>query len=294
MSFVVHDITAGDLEIQRDRAVPGHREDVEQLFEVRPMVLVVTPGDRQPRLLAPFLFQSGIGISTVQRNRGGVVVQLVEIDLELLDHMGRQCQDHGGDVTAEQPIETAPDAVVVERWQLGVGESECHRVEPGRPFPDAIQWLAGEEHVLEQERDANRGSDSTASIGAWKVCMEEFLEAHTFEEPIDDRQGTDAIGGEGSSLGARDFTRTCSVGGTRNMTFFRFFHPCSPDEGVNAEERLTPGDAPRVKARGFLATILANMVVRRKQIVKACTSQLDSLMIVRFDVSRFELILPSV
>jgi hypothetical protein len=34
------------------------------------------------------------------------------------------------------------------------------------------------------------------------------------------------------------------------------------------------------------------MVVRRKQIVKACTSQLSSLMIVRFDVSGLGLILP--
>ena len=58
------------------------------------MVLVVTPGDRHPGLFAPLLFPSGIGIFTVEGDRGGVVVQLVEVNLELLDHMGRQCQDH--------------------------------------------------------------------------------------------------------------------------------------------------------------------------------------------------------
>ena len=60
MGLVVGHIAAGDLEIQRDRAVPGHREDVEQLLEVGPMVLVVTPGDRHPRLLAPLFFLSGV------------------------------------------------------------------------------------------------------------------------------------------------------------------------------------------------------------------------------------------
>jgi hypothetical protein len=49
-----------------------------------------------------------------------------------------------------------------------------------------------------------------------------------------------------------------------------------------------------MKAMGFLAAIPANMVVRRKQIVKACTSQLKLIMIVRFDVSGLELILPPV
>ena len=48
VSLVVDHVAAGDLEVQRHRAVSGHREDVQQLFEVRSMVLVVAPGDRQP------------------------------------------------------------------------------------------------------------------------------------------------------------------------------------------------------------------------------------------------------
>ena len=94
MGFVVRHVAAGDLEIQRNRAVPGHCEDVEQLLEVGPMVLVVTPGDRHPGLFAPLFFLGGIGVVTVEGDRGGVVVQLVEVHLELLDHMGRQRQDH--------------------------------------------------------------------------------------------------------------------------------------------------------------------------------------------------------
>ena len=68
---------------------PGHREDVKQLLEVGPMVLVVAPGDGHPRRLAPLFFLSGIGIDAVEGDCGGVVVQLIQVDLELADHMRR-------------------------------------------------------------------------------------------------------------------------------------------------------------------------------------------------------------
>jgi hypothetical protein len=114
--------------------------------------------------------------------------------------------------------------------------------------------------------------------------VQEFLEAHPFEEPIDDGQGTDAIGGEGSPLGASEFTGAWVVGGTRNMALFGFFHPCSPDEGVADEGKLRPE-----REEGFPALIPANMIVRRKNIVKVCTNQFSSLMICFLDVSGLEL-----
>ena len=79
-------------------------------------------------------------------------MQLVQVDLELADHMGHERQDQRGDVALEQAIETPPDAVVIERWQLGVGEPECLGSIPRGPFADAVERLAAEEHVLEQER----------------------------------------------------------------------------------------------------------------------------------------------
>ena len=72
--------------------------------------------------LPPLLFLGGIGIGAVEGNRGGVVVQLVDVDLELPDHMGGQRQDQRRDVAAEQAIEAPADAVIVERRQLTVAE----------------------------------------------------------------------------------------------------------------------------------------------------------------------------
>ena len=163
-----------------------------------------------PRLLAPLFFLGGIGIGTVEGDRGGVIVQLVQVDLELCDHMGHQRQDHRGDVALKQAIETAADAVVVEGWQLSVGEPECLGSEPRGPFADAVERLAAEEHVLEQERDADRGSDPAASIGAWEVRAEKLVEPHAFEESIDDGQGADPAGMKGLPFGACELTRAWS------------------------------------------------------------------------------------
>jgi hypothetical protein len=87
----------------------------------------------------------------------------------------------------KQAVETASHAVVVERWQLAVDEAECLGSKPRRPFSDAVQGLAREEHVLEQERDSQRRSDSAAPVGAWEIRSEKLVEAHAFEELIDDR-----------------------------------------------------------------------------------------------------------
>jgi hypothetical protein len=64
-------------------------------------------------------------------------------------------------------IETTPGAVVVEGGELGVGQAKSLGDEPRRPFSDAVERLAGEEHVLEQERDTDGGIDPAASIGTW-------------------------------------------------------------------------------------------------------------------------------
>ena len=192
-------------------------------------------------------------------------MQLVEVDPELCDHMGDERQDQRGDVALEQAVEAAADAVVVERWQLGVREPEGLGIEPRGPFADAVEWLAAEEQVLEQERDADRGSDPAASISVWEVGAEELVKAHAFEESIDDRQGADAVGGECASPGVSDLTRAWGIGGTRNVAFVGFLHPRSPDEGVNGERQPHGAYWGHLNEGGILAVIPTNMVVRREK-----------------------------
>ena len=115
-------------------------------------------------------------------------MEFVQVDLELTNHMGRQRQDQRSDVASEQAIKTTADAVVVERWQLRVGKPERLGSVPRRPFADAVKRLATEQHVLEQEDDADRGSDPAASIRTGQVGAEKLLETHPRKDSIDDGQ----------------------------------------------------------------------------------------------------------
>jgi hypothetical protein len=79
----------------------------------------------------------------VEGDGGGVVVQLVEIDPELADGVDDDGEGEGGDVGVEEAVETATDVVVVERGELGGGQSEEFGDVSGGPLAEAIEGLAG-------------------------------------------------------------------------------------------------------------------------------------------------------
>ncbi len=140
--------------------------------------------------------------------------------------MGGQRQDQRGDVAAEQAIEAPADAVIVERRQLTVAEPVRYRVVSRRPLAHAVEWLAREQHVLEQEADTGRRSDPAASIRTGKEGAEELIKAHPLEDSIDDRQGADPARVECPALGVSDLAGAGSGGGTGDMVLLGLFHLC--------------------------------------------------------------------
>ena len=75
---------------------------------------------------------------------------------------------------------------------------------PRGPLADAVEGLAGDQEVLEQEQQPGGGGDAGAAVLAGEVVAEESLEAEPVEEPIEDRQGADGVGVEGAAGGAGD------------------------------------------------------------------------------------------
>ena len=201
---VVGGVAALDAELHRHGAVAGDREDVEQLLEVGAMVLVVAPGDGQPQPAPQGPLLIGGLVIAVEGDGGGVVVQLVEIDGELADGVDDDGQGEGGDVGVEEAVEAAADAVVVERGELGGGQAEEFGDVSGGPLADAVEGLAGDQEVLEQEQQPGGGGDARAPVLAWEMVAEDRLEAEAVEEAVEDRQGTDGVGVEGAAGGAGD------------------------------------------------------------------------------------------
>src|SRR5262249_11375165 len=115
------------------------------------MVLVVSPGHRQPQPAPQGPLPLGTLIIAVEGDGGRVVVQLVQIDGELADRLDDDRQGQGGDVGVEEAVEAATDAIVVERGQLSRAQPEEFGDVPRGPLADAVEGLAADQEVLEQE-----------------------------------------------------------------------------------------------------------------------------------------------
>ena len=204
MRAIVGGVAALDAELHRHAAVAGDGEDVEQLLEVGAMVLVVSPGDGQPEPAPQGPLLVGGLVIAMEGDGGRIVVQLVEIDGELPDRVDDDGQGQGRDVGIEESVEAAADAIVVERGRLFGAQAQQIGDVPRGPLADAVEGLAGDEEVLEQEQEPGGGGDAAAAVLARQVVTEERLEAEAVEEAVEDRQDTDGGGVEGMAGGAGD------------------------------------------------------------------------------------------
>jgi hypothetical protein len=136
----------------------------------------VPPGDRQPQLLLAFLLVGRVGVVAVERDRRRVVVQLVESHAELGDGVSRDRQGERTVVVLEQSVEAPSDAIVIERGDLPLGEAEQAGDVPRRPLADAVEGLAGEQQVLEQDQEADGRIDVASSVLGRQIGAEELFE----------------------------------------------------------------------------------------------------------------------
>jgi hypothetical protein len=72
---------------------------------------------------------------------------------------------------------------------------------PGGPLADAVEGLAGDEEVLDEDQQPGGGGDPAASVLAGQVVAEDVPEAKSPKDLIEDRQGGDAPGGQGPAGG---------------------------------------------------------------------------------------------
>ena len=263
---VVGGVAALDPELHRHGAVAGDREDVKQLLEVGAMVLVVAPGDGQaePAPQGPLLI-GGLVIA-VEGDGGGVVVQLVEFDAELADGVGDDGEGEGGDVGVEEAVEAAADAVVVERGELFGGQAEESGDVARGPLADAVEGLAGDEEVLEQEQQPGGGGDARAAVLAREVVAEDRLEAESVEEAVEDRQGGDGVRVEGAARGASDPAGPERCGGPAGLSGRScearasprcVVWPRSPRQPVGRlSDRHDRGEGEKVKGRKILRVLM--------------------------------------
>src|SRR5262249_34354867 len=139
MGPVVDHISALGLEVDGNPAVLGHGEDEEQLLEVGTVILVMPPGDRQPGLPTAFGLLGRVQVRAGEGYRGRVVVQFVQLDVEFGDGLSGDGQGEGTTVAAEELVQAAADAVIIERGELLGCQSQRRRIAASGPLRYAVE-----------------------------------------------------------------------------------------------------------------------------------------------------------
>ena len=116
MDLIVGGVAVVGLAVDWDRSVGGDGDPKEELFQIRAVVLVVAKGDsRRPvELVGGGL----VGIVATEGDGGGILVQLVESNVERADGSDSQSSQETGAVGETEVIEGAADTIVVEGVQL--------------------------------------------------------------------------------------------------------------------------------------------------------------------------------
>ena len=220
VGLVIGDVAVGRAKVQGHAAVRRDGEDEQQLLQVGTMVLVVTEGDGQGGMPEKALLDGGAGVRAAERDRGRVVVQFVEANAELLDHMGSDGQDQRRHVGQEEPIQGPAHAVVVESSDFfGCQPQEIGGMACG-PFAHAVDRLARHQQVAQQDHQRLDGRELHAAVFRRQRGAQKLFQSHPSEHVIEDRQRADRVGAERGfgrprdrhgrrrRLGVRTFCRT--------------------------------------------------------------------------------------
>ena len=105
-------------------------------------------------------------------------------------------EGEGTVVVLEQSVEAPSHAIVIERSDLPLGDPEQVGDVPRRPFADAVERLAGQEEVLEQDQETGGRIDAASAVLRGQIRAEELRESQAFEDAIEDREQSDAVGVE--------------------------------------------------------------------------------------------------
>ena len=183
MGDVVGGVAVRDPVGDRDRPVRADGQDQQQLLQIRPEVLVVTVPDRRRRLPAagPAV---GVGVGAGQGHGGGVVVQLGDVQVELVDGCQHGRGDQAGPVGVEQPVQHPTDPVIVQRGGIAGFQSQDRRVVVGRPFPEGVDRSMPGRDVGHHHSDHAGGWQPQPGVVVGQVGVQVLGQAEAGQEEV--------------------------------------------------------------------------------------------------------------
>lgn len=130
----------------------------------------------------------------------GVIVQFIQAEIELLHDMGYDVHDQVRIDCYKDTVQASSDTIIVEILKIIGPHVEEFGSEVSRPLRDAIHGLSGDEQILEDHQHDARRVDLGSIVFGWQVMCEKFLQSHSLENSIDDRNRLDTMGDDGLSV----------------------------------------------------------------------------------------------
>jgi hypothetical protein len=109
--------------------------------------------------------------------------------------------DQRGSDPLEHAVEASSEAVVVQSGEILLAEAEEIGGEEGRPFPDAIDRLAGHEEIGEENEQGGNSREFGTRVVPGEMFAEDALQLHPLDDSVEQRQGPDVIGAELEAVG---------------------------------------------------------------------------------------------
>ena len=131
------------------------------------------------------LLAVGAGISPAESNRGGIVVQFVQGNAKFPHDVRGHGQDQRGHVGDEQSVQCPSHAVVVEPLDLQGSQSEGIGGMACRPFADAVNRLARDQKVTQQDQEGLDRREFHAAILRRQRRTEEFRQPHAPQNVVE-------------------------------------------------------------------------------------------------------------
>ena len=156
-------------EVHGNSTISRYAKTVNQLLEIQAAVLVVPP-----------LELNGLGVLTVipaaHRDTGGVVVDLIHLEIKTLHDRQHDARLQGGAIGRKQPLEGASQLVVAD---LGLRHQSC--IVECDPFPDRIECVAIDQDVLDQ-------GEQRLGVARVLQCQRQLVrEPHARDELVQNR-----------------------------------------------------------------------------------------------------------
>ena len=159
------------------------------------MILIIAEGDawRTVAVLRRLL----VAVRSREGDGGGVVVQLLQVDLEFAHGLDDHCREQRGPVSAVEAVEAASEAIIAEKGNLIGLEPEMLRDATSSPRGKSVEGTACEEKVGDESTEGNGCGDVFGASGdRGQIACEEGFELETVEEATDDGCGADFEGFE--------------------------------------------------------------------------------------------------